>query len=41
MYIVKAQGWRGFPMRLVVDSRNADIVRSRPLGRRFDWHRRW
>lgn len=41
MYIVKAHGWRGFPVRLVVDSRNADIVRSRPLGPRFDRHLRW
>lgn len=41
MYIVKAHGWRGFPMRLVVDSRNAHIVRSRPLGPRFDWRYSW
>ncbi|MET1412768.1 hypothetical protein ABVF61_10905 [Roseibium sp. HPY-6] len=32
MYIVKAVGWRGWPVRLVVDSRNAQIVRSRPIG---------
>ena len=41
MYIIKARGWRGFPVRLVVDSRNADIVRSRPLGPRYNWHSRW
>ncbi|QDG75683.1 hypothetical protein [Labrenzia sp. PHM005] len=41
MYIIKAHGWRGFPMRLVVDSRNAHIVRSRPLGPRFDWNYSW
>ncbi|WP_422384197.1 hypothetical protein [Roseibium album] len=32
MYIVKAIGWRGMPVKLVVDSRTAHIVRSRPVG---------
>lgn len=41
MYIVKAIGWRGMPMRLVVDSRTADIVRSRPVGHRKNWQYRW
>jgi hypothetical protein len=41
MYIVKARGWQGFPMRLVVDSRNAQIVRSQPLGHRGRGHYRW
>lgn len=37
MYIVNARGWRGAPMRLVVDSRNARIVRTKPLGNQFHW----
>lgn len=41
MYIVKAVGWRGMPMRLVVDSRNAHIVRSRPAGHGVHWQYRW
>lgn len=41
MYIVKARGWRGLPMRLVVDSRNARIVRSQPMGHRGRGHHRW
>ena len=41
MYIVKAVGWRGMPMRLVVDSRTAHIVRSRPAGQRRHWQYRW
>lgn len=41
MYIVKAVGWRGMPMRLVVDSRNAHIVRSRPIGHGVYWQYRW
>ncbi len=41
MYIVKARGWRGFPVRLVVDSRGGYIVRSRPLGPRYQWSHSW
>lgn len=41
MYIVKAHGGRGVPVRLVVDLRNAAIVRSRPLGSHFYWGRSW
>lgn len=47
MYIVKAIGWRGMPVRLVVDSRNAHIVRSRPIGHGrhgghgFYWQHSW
>ncbi len=41
MYIVRANGRRGMQMRLVVDSRTADIVRSRPIGRQFPRHYRW
>lgn len=41
MYIVRAVGWRGMPVRLVVDSRTAHIVRSRPLGQQFHWSYSW
>ncbi|MHA7776394.1 hypothetical protein [Roseibium sp. M-1] len=41
MFIVKARGWQGFPMRLVVDSRNAQIVRMQPMGHRRHGHNRW
>ncbi len=41
MYIVRAIGWRGMPVRLVVDSRTAHIVRSRPIGRGVYWQYRW
>lgn len=41
MFIVKAIGWRGMPVRLVVDSRNARIVRSHPVGGRGYWQPRW
>lgn len=41
MYIVKARGYRGFPVRLVVDSRGGQIVRSRPLGPQFQWSYTW
>ncbi len=37
MYIVNAMGWRGVPVRLVVDSRTADIVRSHPIGGGWGW----
>ncbi|PVB62523.1 hypothetical protein [Labrenzia sp. 011] len=33
VYDVNARGWRGAPVRLVVDSRTAHIVRSRPITR--------
>ena len=39
VYVVKARGWRGLPMRLVVDARTAHIVRSRPLHRGHGHHR--
>jgi len=41
MFIVKARAWGGQKFRLVVDSRNAQIVRSRPIGRRGGWHGGW
>ncbi len=37
MYIVKARGWNGNPMRLVVDARSGQIVRSRPIHRHTGW----
>lgn len=40
-YIVRAAGWRGMPVRLVVDARTAHVVRSRPLGPSFHWNLRW
>ncbi|WP_428647222.1 hypothetical protein [Roseibium sp.] len=41
MFIVNAKGWNGIPMRLVVDSRTADIVRSRPRHGGWGWQNRW
>ncbi len=41
MYVVRANGWRGVPMRLLVDSRTAHIVRSRPVGHGFHRQFRW
>jgi len=41
MFIVKARAWGGQKFRLVVDSRNAQIVRSRPIGHRGGWHGHW
>ncbi|WP_269585531.1 hypothetical protein [Roseibium sp. Sym1] len=41
MFIVKARAWGGQKFRLVVDSRNAQIVRSRPIGHRGGRHGHW
>jgi len=45
MYIVRARAWGGQKFRLVVDSRTAHIVRSRPIGRGPGygpyWQGRW
>ncbi|QFT30014.1 hypothetical protein K1718_04895 [Roseibium porphyridii] len=44
MYIVKARAWGGQKFRLVVDSRSAQIVRSRPVGghrAHWGWQHRW
>lgn len=49
MFIVKARAWGGQKFRLVVDSRNAQIVRSQPIGHRGGhrggwrghWQGRW
>ncbi|TWI82263.1 hypothetical protein JM93_03613 [Roseibium hamelinense] len=37
VYVVKARGWRGRPVRLVVDAYNAQILRRHPIG----WGQRW
>lgn len=41
VYIVRARGWRGWPVRLVVDARTAEILRRKPVGRGFDWNYSW
>lgn len=41
MFIVKARAWGGQKFRLVVDSRNAQIVRSHPIGHRGGRHGGW
>lgn len=43
MYIVKARSWDGQRYRLVVDSRNAHIVRSKPIRphRQHYWYGEW
>ncbi|MCX2725325.1 hypothetical protein [Roseibium salinum] len=41
MYIVMARGWDRRPVRLVVDSRTAHIVRVHPIGRRGGSHFEW
>jgi hypothetical protein len=41
VYIVKARGWQGKRLRLVVDARTAQIVRIRPMHRRNRWQSRW
>lgn len=49
-YIVRAIGWRGHPVKLVVDARTAEILRRKPIhhggGRggprgSFEWSYRW
>lgn len=37
VYIVKARGWQGRPLRLVVDARTAQVIRIRPFHRRQHW----
>ncbi|WP_196223437.1 hypothetical protein [Roseibium sp. RKSG952] len=37
VYIVRARGWRGHPVRMVVDAHNAEILRMRPVGKRRHW----
>jgi len=41
VYVIHARGWRGRPMHLVVDARNARILRSRPLGRHYRLRYGW
>ncbi len=41
VYMVRAIGWRGMRMRLVVDARSGQILRKRPAGRGFGWNHRW
>jgi len=41
VYIVKARAWGGRKLRLVVDSRSGQIVRSRPIGHRPRWQGPW
>lgn len=49
-YIVHAIGWRGHPVKLVVDARTAEILRRKPIhhgggrggpGGSFEWSYRW
>ncbi|GAB4520429.1 MAG: hypothetical protein Tsb0019_21410 [Roseibium sp.] len=41
VYIVKARAWGGQKLRLVVDSRSGQIVRSHPIGHRPHWQGPW
>ncbi len=40
-YIVRARGWRGVPLRLVVDARSGHVVRQHPVRRGGHWNYRW
>lgn len=41
VYVVKARGWRGAPVRLVVDAFNGRILRKHVIGHRAGWGRSW
>jgi len=41
VYVVKARGWRGAPVRLVVDAFNGRILRRHVSGHRAGWGHRW
>ncbi|WP_289036199.1 hypothetical protein [uncultured Roseibium sp.] len=41
VYMVRAHGWRGMPMRLVVDGHTGQILRKRPIHRHGHWNYRW
>ena len=41
VYVVKANGWRGAPFRLVVDAFNGRVLRQKPIGVHYEWGRRW
>lgn len=41
VYVVNARGWRGHSVRLVVDSRTAQILRRQPVGHHKGRGRNW
>lgn len=43
VYVVKARGWRGRKVRLVVDAFNGQIIRRHVIGRhyQYQWGYRW
>lgn len=41
VYVVKAHGWRGAPLRLVVDAFSGRILRQDLMGAHFRWSYRW
>jgi len=41
VYVVRAHGWRGHPVRLVVDARSAEILRRKPLRHDYNWGYGW
>ncbi|MBD8893798.1 hypothetical protein [Roseibium litorale] len=41
VYIASATGWRGMPLRLVVDSRSGAVISREPIGRGHHWEYRW
>ncbi|SHM45176.1 hypothetical protein [Roseibium suaedae] len=41
VFIASATGWRGMPMRLVVDSRSGSVISREPIGRGHHWDYRW
>lgn len=40
-YVVRAVGWRGRPVKLVVDARTAQIVRRKPIRSGYHWNYHW
>jgi len=41
VYVVRAHGWRGHPVRLVVDARSAEILRRKPIRHGYNWGYQW
>ncbi|GGB32302.1 hypothetical protein GCM10011316_00520 [Roseibium aquae] len=41
VYVVRAIGWRGHPVRLVVDARTGEILRGRPIRNGYNWGYGW
>ncbi|MBD1548431.1 hypothetical protein [Roseibium aggregatum] len=41
VYVIKARGWRGARVRLVVDAFNGRILRQHVIGHRAGWGHRW